>query len=301
MTFRFGLQSKKRDEITILDILNILICGSFAFICIYPLYYILINSLSSPGAVVRGVFFYPLEFTLRSYNELWNIPGIQSSVIISILRTVVGSVYTTFCSSFAAYILTRRHLPFRKAFYRFFIVTMYINAGFIANYLLITSLGLRNNFLVYILPYGVSAFYIILIKTYIESMAASVWESAEIDGAGVARIYFSIILPLAKPILACIIIFAAVFQWNAWADNLFFISGSRGRHLNTLQYLLYINLQSALGAAFRETGGEAGVLNISPTTLRMAMTFITVLPILCVYPFMQRHFTKGIMLGAVKG
>jgi ABC-type glycerol-3-phosphate transport system permease component len=178
---------------------------------------------------------------------------------------------------------------------------MYINAGFIAHYILISNLGLKNNFLVYILPYGVSAYYIILIKTYIESMPSSVWESAEIDGAGVLRIYAQIIVPLAKPILACIIIFAAVFQWNAWADDLYYMVGSKARNLHCLQFLLYQNLQSTVGSSFRDSGGDAGMMNVTPTTLRMAMTFVTVFPILCVYPIMQRHFTKGIMLGAVKG
>ena len=297
-----AVASKKRKDIIMpLDILNIIIAGLFAFICIYPLYYIMINSMSSPSAVGKGIFFYPEDVTFEAYRQLRNISGFESSIVISVLRTVIGSTYTTLCSSFAAYILTRRYLPLKKLFYRFFIVTMYFNAGFIAHYILISRLGLRNNFLVYILPYGVSAYYIILIKTFIESMPASVWESAEIDGAGVLRIYVRIIVPLAQPILACIIIFAAVFQWNAWADDLYYMMGSRARNLHCLQFLLYQNLQSALGSAFRNSGGDAGMLQITPTTLRMAMTFVTVMPILCVYPFMQRYFTKGIMLGAVKG
>jgi multiple sugar transport system permease protein/putative aldouronate transport system permease protein len=292
----------RRKRIYILDLLNVLISGLFAFICIYPLYYILINSFSSPEAVAKGVFLFPEEITLKAYGQLKMIPGIRSSIVISILRTVIGSLYTTLCSSFTAYILTRRYLPVKKLFYRVFIVTMYINAGFIAHYILISNLGLKNNFLVYILPYGVSAYYIILIKTYIESMPASVWESAEIDGAGVLLIYVRIIVPLAKPILACIIVFAAVFQWNAWADDLYYMLGSRARNLHCLQFLLYQNIQqSTMASSFLNAAGGTGMMNVTPTTLRMAMTFITVLPVLCVYPFMQRYFTKGIMLGAVKG
>jgi multiple sugar transport system permease protein/putative aldouronate transport system permease protein len=298
----FTLVGEKKDGFNLFDILNILIVGLFAFLCIYPLYYILINSFSSPLAVGRGVFLAPVEFTLEAYKQLNSISGIGSSIFISVGRTVVGSLWTTFCSSFAAYILTRRHLPIRKILYRFFIVTMYINAGFIAHYLLISSLGLKNNFLVYILPYGMSAYYLILIKTYIEnSMPASVWESAEIDGAGVAMIYGRIIVPLAQPILACIIIFAAVFQWNAWADDLYYMLGARARNLHCLQFLLYKNLQSTMSSAVRDNSVASGQMDVTPTTLRMAMTFVTVLPVLCVYPFMQRYFTKGIMLGSVKG
>jgi multiple sugar transport system permease protein/putative aldouronate transport system permease protein len=250
--------------------------------------------------VLKGTFFIPREFTWDAYNNLKAIPGLGSSIFVSIARTVVGSLFTTLCSSFVAYILTKRHLPARKVIYRFFIVTMYINAGFIPYYLLISRIGLKNNFLVYIFPNAVSTYYIILIKTYIESLPAAVWESAEIDGAGVLTIYFRIILPLAKPILACIIVFAAVWQWNSWSDDLFFMMGSKARYLHCLQFLLYQNLQSNMAAALRSPEVAAG-LRITPTTLRMAMTFITVLPILTVYPFMQRYFTKGIMLGAVKG
>jgi multiple sugar transport system permease protein/putative aldouronate transport system permease protein len=179
---------------------------------------------------------------------------------------------------------------------------MYINAGFIPYYLVISNIGLRNNFLVYILPSAISAYYMILIKTYIESMPMPLWESAEIDGAGILRIYASIIVPLAKPILACIIVFSAVSQWNSWADDFFFMMGTKARNLHCLQFLLYTSLQSNIAAAVKGGGAAAGAaIKINPTTLRMAMTFFTVLPILCVYPFMQRYFTKGIMLGAIKG
>jgi multiple sugar transport system permease protein/putative aldouronate transport system permease protein len=294
--------AKRNTGNPLLNFINMLILGVFAFSCIYPLYFIFINSLSHPTAVTNGVYIFPRQFTLEAYINLKEVAGLGSSIVVSIGRAVIGSLFTTLCSSFAAYILTRRHMIARKIFYRFFIVTMYINAGFIPYYLLISNLGLKNNFLVYILPYGVSAYYIILVKTYIESMPTAVWESAEIDGAGVLRIYFNIIVPLAQPILACIIVFAAVFQWNAWSDDLFFMLGARARNLHCLQFLLYRNLQSNMAAAVQGGGATAGAaIKVTPTTLRMAMTFITVLPILCVYPFMQRYFTKGIMLGAVKG
>jgi ABC-type glycerol-3-phosphate transport system permease component len=297
----FSLFKENKNGFNLFDALNVLAVGVFAFLCIYPLYYIFINSLSSPLAVGRGVFLYPVDITYEAYVQLKTIPGIGSGIFISIARTVCGSLWTTLWSSFAAYILTRQNLPGRKILYRFFIVTMYINAGFIAHYLLISAVGLKNNFLVYILPYSISAYYLILIKTFIESMPASVWESAEIDGAGVIRIYAKIIVPLAKPILACIIIFASVFQWNAWSDDLYYMLGSKARNLHCLQFLLYKNLQSTMGSSVSGEAGDARMMNVTPTTLRMAMTFISVVPILCVYPFMQRYFTKGIMLGAVKG
>ena len=151
---------------------------------------------------------------------------------------------------------------------------------------MISNIGLKNNFLVYILPSAVQAYFIILVKTYIESIPGELIESAEIDGAGLVKIYFKLIIPLAKPILACIIVFAAVNQWNAWADDMYFMQGRK----------LQSNVVSSTAGA-----AAGAAIKVSSTTLRMAMSFITVVPILCVYPFMQRFFTKGIMLGAVKG
>ena len=298
------MTTKKNKKIGFPGILNMLILFFAAFICIYPLYYIFINSLSTPAAIMRGIFIFPHpgDWSLEAYKNLGTISGLWSSIVISVLRTVSGSLLTMICSSFVAYLLTNHDMPCRKFFYRAIILTMYINAGFIPYYILVSQLGLRNNFLIYILPSAVSAYFIILIKTYIETLPASMQESAEIDGAGILKVFLKIILPLTKPILACIIVFAAVNQWNSWADDMFFMQGSRARNLHCLQFLLYQKLNSNIAAAISGGGAAAGAaIKITPTSLRMAMTFITTLPILCVYPFMQRFFTKGIMLGAVKG
>ncbi len=292
--------NKKKNKFSIANIINILILGAFTFICVYPLWYIFINSFSSPQAINRGVYFIPQEFTLEAYKQMIDIPGLTSSIGIAFARTIIGTLLTLVCCSFTAYLLSDRDLPKRKLIYRFFILTMYINAGFIPYYLTISAIGLKNNFLVYVLPAAVQAYFIILIKTYIESIPAELVESAEMDGAGLIKIYYRIILPLSKPILACIVVFAAVNQWNAWADDMYFMQGRKANGLHCLQYLLYTKLQSNV---VNSTAGAAAGANmtVSSNSLRMAMSFVTVIPILCVYPYMQRFFTKGIMLGAVKG
>ena len=292
--------NKKKNKFSIGYIINILILGAFTFICVYPLWYIFINSFSSPQAINRGVYFIPQEFTLEAYKQMIDIPGLTSSIGIAFARTIIGTLLTLICCSFTAYLLSDRDLPKRKLIYRFFILTMYINAGFIPYYLTISAIGLKNNFLVYVLPAAVQAYFIILIKTYIESIPAELVESAEMDGAGLIKIYYRIILPLSKPILACIVVFAAVNQWNAWADDMYFMQGRKANGLHCLQYLLYTKLQSNV---VNSTAGAAAGANmaVSSNSLRMAMSFVTVIPILCVYPYMQRFFTKGIMLGAVKG
>jgi multiple sugar transport system permease protein/putative aldouronate transport system permease protein len=292
--------NKKKNKFSIANIINILILGAFTFICVYPLWYIFINSFSSPQAINRGVYFIPQEFTLEAYKQMIDIPGLTSSIGIAFARTIIGTLLTLICCSFTAYLLSDRDLPKRKLIYRFFILTMYINAGFIPYYLTISAIGLKNNFLVYVLPAAVQAYFIILIKTYIESIPAELVESAEMDGAGLIKIYYRIILPLSKPILACIVVFAAVNQWNAWADDMYFMQGRKANGLHCLQYLLYTKLQANV---VNSTAGAAAGANmaVSSNSLRMAMSFVTVIPILCVYPYMQRFFTKGIMLGAVKG
>lgn len=294
------MDTKKKQKFSIANLINVIILGLFTFICIYPLWYIFINSFSSPQAINRGVYIIPLEFTLEAYKQMLDIPGLTSSIGIAFARTIIGTTLTLVCCSFCAYLLADRDLPKRKILYRFFILTMYVNAGFIPYYLTISAIGLKNNFLVYVLPTAVQAYFIILIKTYIESIPGELVESAEMDGAGLIKIYYRIILPLSKPILACIVVFAAVNQWNAWADDMYFMQGRKATDLHCLQYLLYTKLQSNVVTS--TAGAAAGAnLAVSSNSLRMAMSFITVIPILCVYPYMQRFFTKGIMLGAVKG
>lgn len=292
---------KRNRRVTPLGAVNIGLLALVMLVCVYPMYFIFINSISDARALAGGVYLLPQNITLEAYVQLKTIQGIGSGILMSVARTVIGSLLTMLCSSFVAYLLTYRDMPAKTLFYRFFIITMYVNAGFIPYYLVISGLGLKNNFLVYVLPSAVSAYFMILVKTYIESMPASLRESAEIDGAGILTVYVQIILPLAKPILACIVVFAAVNQWNAWSDDMFFMQGSRARNLHVLQYLLYKKLQSSGGVSVSGSTGSGAAIAVTPMSLRMAMTFVSMLPILCVYPFMQRYFTKGIMLGAVKG
>ena len=161
---------KKKNKITIAGTINTVLLGLITFICVYPLWYIFINSFSSPGAVNLGVYLLPKEFTTEAYTEMLQIPGLKSSIWIAFARTIFGTLLTCFFCSFAAYILANRDLPCKKFLYRFFIVTMYVNAGFIPYYLLISNIGLKNNFLVYILPSAVQAYFIILVKSYFESI-----------------------------------------------------------------------------------------------------------------------------------
>lgn len=280
--------------------LNFFLLIVFAFLCVYPLYFIFINSISGADAVVRGVYILPEDFSLEFYKSLLQMPNIPNSIVVSVARTVLGTALTVICSSFLGYMVTQSELPMRKWVYRFVVATMYFNAGLIPWYILMVNLGLKNNFLLYILPSAVGAYYVVLSKTYIESIPASVEESAKIDGAGVLTIYARLILPMSMPIIACLIVFCAVNQWNAWSDNFYLVSDSK---LSTLQYQLYMNLANE-SSNVTNTTSSSSLLRSKATTelgLRYALSMLTVLPIILVYPFMQKYFVKGIMLGAVKG
>ncbi len=270
--------------------------------CVYPFYYIFIASISDPDAVQKSMIsWYPLEPTLKNYAQVFELNGIFNAFLVSIARTVVGTIVTLFFTSILAYTLTKRELPCRKLFYSIAIVSMYINAGLIPWYLTMRTIGLRDNFLVYILPTAVSAYSMILIKTYMESIAGEIEESAKIDGAGYFTIYWRIIMPVCKPVLAAVVVFTAVGQWNSWTDNLLLVNDM---NLKTLQMTLLEYLNQATNIANMARTGGAGAVSgaaISPFTLRMTITMVVTIPILVVYPFMQKYFINGIMIGAVKG
>lgn len=288
----------------ILDGFIYIFFGLFGFVCVYPFYYIFINTISNNKLSERGaIIWLPKDLHLQNYIDAVKIPGLGQAAMISISRTVIGTLLTVFTAAFLGYMFTRGTMWKRQLWYRMVIITMYFNAGIIPWYLTMRNLGLTNNFWGYILPAIISPFYIILTKTYVESLPRELQEAAECDGAGVLTIFFRIILPIAKPILATIAIFAAVSQWNSFQDTLLLMTQER---YYTLQFILYRYLQSSqsLSAIINATAGsgDAMIANVqTQTSIRMTVTIIVALPILVVYPMFQRFFVKGIMIGAVKG
>lgn len=290
----------------VFNIINYTVLGLFAIMCFYPFWYILIYSLSDPVKAQTGITIWFKGFSLFNFEKVLELKGIGSALMISILRTTIGTFLSVFACSFMGYLFSKQEMPGRKFLYRMLVITMYVGGGLIPTYLTISAYHLTNTFWVYVLPGVVSAYNIILVKTFVEQLPGSLEESAILDGAGIFTIYSRIILPLSKPIIATIVTFTAVGQWNAYMDNYLYVSESS---LNTLQYLLYkfLNstqeltklLQQGDTSAMQQMGTSAQML--TPLGVRMTITVITVLPIFLVYPFMQKYFAKGIMLGAVKG
>ena len=239
-----------------------------------------------------------------NYTALLNVSDLSSALIVSLSRTVLGTALMVAASGFIGYLVTKDEMWGRKFWYRFLVITMYFNAGLIPWFLNMQMLGLTNTFWAYIIPGIVAPYNIILVKTYIESIPAELEESAQIDGASFFTVFRKIIWPLSKPILATIAIFGAVGHWNSFTDSLILMTSAP--KLYTLQHRLYIYLNQASNlSALMESGGSVSeaVLKsaMSGKVIKYTISMVTVIPILIVYPFMQRYFEKGIMLGAVKG
>ena len=301
---------KKRRKIKpgdmVFQIVNYLVFLIITLICVYPFYYMIVNTISANDLSSNGLInFLPKSVHFDNYRQVLMLDGLSTAALVSLGRTVLGTACTVLASAFLGFMFTQERLWHRKFWYRFFVITMYFNAGLIPMFITMQTLHLTNTFRVYVIPAIVQPFNIILVKTYIESMPKSLQEAAEIDGAGIFTIFGKIILPTAKPILATVAIFSAVGQWNSFQDTLLYITDQK---LYSLQYLLYtyINQASSLAAMVRNNGtGAINAMTLAtqqtPTSIRMTVSVIVVLPILFVYPVFQRFFVKGIMIGSVKG
>ncbi|WP_256758855.1 carbohydrate ABC transporter permease [Cohnella sp. WQ 127256] len=274
----------------------------FALCCVYPFYYILINSVSDPIMVTKGIYLWPKGFNVTVYQEMLGQRSISVAFGVSLSRAVLGTILTVFSCALFSYIITKKEMPFRKTVYRFVVVTLYLNAGLIPWYLTMKMLGLKNSFLLYILPSVIVGFFVILMKTFIEQIPVALEEAAVVEGAGFFTIFAKIIFPVSLPIIATITVFNAVNQWNSWMDNLFLVNDP---NLQTLQLTLLNFLKQSEALAQETTrrmmGNQSAGHQISPQNVKMAITMIVTAPILLIYPFMQKYFVKGIMLGAVKG
>ncbi len=304
------LAVKKKKKLTAGDvsfnIINYAVFGIFTLICIYPFYYMVINTISSNDLSAAGlVNFLPKGIHFSNYKALMELNGLSTAAIVSVGKTVIGTGLTVIATAFLGFMFTQEKMWKRKLWYRFTVITMYFNAGLIPMFITMKNLHLTNTFWVYVIPTIVQPFNIILVKTYVESLPKALQEAAEIDGAGIFKIFYKIILPTCTPILATVAIFAAVNQWNNYQDTLIYITDQK---LYSLQYLLYtyINQASSLAAMVRNSGAAgmsaaALATQQTGTSIQMTVSVVVVLPILCIYPMFQRFFVKGIMIGSVKG
>ena len=275
-----------------------------ALICIYPFYYLVINTISRNDYVDLGLVMYkPVGFHINNYINMFKLDNVVNSLFISVSRTIMGTALPLVTTAILGYLFTKENMKHRKFLYRMTIITMYFSAGMIPVYMNIKMLGLLNNYWVYIIPGLIRVYNMVLVKTFIESLPASLEESAQMDGAGYVRRFVSIVFPLSKPILATVGLFSAVSAWNSYMDTLLYITNSK---LYTLQFTLYeyLNQATAIASSINSMTDMSMLdraTQISTTSVRNTMAIVTILPIICVYPFIQRYYVQGMMIGAVKG
>lgn len=296
---------KTQIEPFVFHTLNGLLMIAVAVITLYPFLNTFAVSLNAGNDTIRGgIYMWPREWTGQNYRAVFANGNILNALWVSVARTVIATVLSLFLTSMLAYALSRKDYLLRKPITILVVLTMYFSAGLIPTYFLIKDLHLLNNFLVYIVPGLVSAFNMIVIRTYIQTLPEGLIESAKIDGAGDFRTFMSIILPLCQPVLATVALFVAVGQWNSWFDT--FLYASSKQELSTLQFELMkllsssMNLNSSAAVSSGADPAAAAQSQVTPVSIRAAITIVASLPILVVYPFLQKYFVHGLQLGSVK-
>ncbi|WHY02839.1 carbohydrate ABC transporter permease [Neobacillus sp. DY30] len=290
----------------IFDIFNYTFMVFLCVVMLYPFLNQMAVSLNDANDSIKGgIFLLPREFTWANYQHVFGEASIIQSFMISVLRTLIGTLTSVLGTAMVAYTISRKDFVFKKFVTIAFVLTMYFNGGLIPNYLLIKELNLLDSFWVYILPGIIGVFNLIVIRSFIEGIPESLFESAKIDGAGDFTIFIKIVLPLSMPVLATVSLFVAVYQWNSWFDV--FLYNSSVPELSTLQYELMKILQNSNASMSGKTAADAfassnsSANSVTPTSIRATMTIIASLPIIMVYPFLQKYFVKGLTLGGVKG
>lgn len=282
----------------IFGVFNVIVLAVIAVLCLYPFLYTVSISFSSAAEASRdGLHLYPRDISLTSYRMVLTDPNIVTGFMNSIVRTVLGTLLTVTASCIAAYPLARREMPHRALITFIIVFTMLFGGGMVPGYLLIKKLGFINTIWALVVPGMLGAFNIIIVKNFFQSLPESFVESARMDGAGEWRILFHIYIPLSKPVLATVALWSAVGHWNAWFDAVLYITDDRKQVLQT--FLQRIVIES--GTQMMELGiTDTSVLQFTGETIKAATIIVTILPIICVYPFVQKYFVKGIMLGGVK-
>lgn len=290
-------------KITLFDLILSIGMTIVIIITLYPFLNILAISLNDAVDTAKGgIHIWPRQFTFANYTEIFGSNDrLLKAFIMSVTRTVVGTVTGIIASTMLAYTLSRKDFVFNKPIAILLVLTMFVSGGLIPDYMLIRNLGLINEFAVYILPMLISAFNVIIIRSFMDNLPKALEESAKMDGANDFTIFARIILPLSMPVIATISLFLAVGQWNSWFDT--YLYARSNENLTTLQYELMKILDNAStsgGAGINAQNAEFIAKQTNPQSLKMAITIIATVPILMVYPFLQKYFVTGLTLGAVK-
>ena len=278
---------------------NTLFMSAFVVITLYPVWNTLAISFNDGTDALRGgIYLWPRKWTLKNYITVLEKQNLITGAYITVARTVVGTLLALVANAILAFIVSRKDFLFKQELSLFWVITMYVNGGMIPTFLLYKSLGLTNSFWVYVIPGMFSAFNMLVIRTYMTGIPDSLEESAQLDGAGYTTIFIKIISPLCKPVYATVALFVAVGQWNSWFDAMLY--NRMSSNLTTLQYELMKLLSSVSNQGTSAEAMKNAAGTVTPTSVRAAATILTMLPIICLYPFLQRYFVTGLTIGGVK-
>lgn len=292
---------KDKKDFLFMSVVYLFIVSVF-IVTFYPFWNIFIISLNSAEDTLRGnLYLWPREFSLASYQQILNDREIWTAIQVTVLRTLAGTPLAVLVISMLSFALSKKELVGGKAWTLYFVFTMYFGGGLIPYYMVLKSYNLIDNFMVFVLPGMMNVFYMIIVRTFMQGLPQELDESAKMDGANYLQIFFKIILPLTTPVLATIGLFTAIGHWNSWFDSYVF---TYNPDLKTLQAVLVKILNqyqtgSMVGDA-QQMANASKRMAVSPDTIRMAATMVATLPIIMVYPFLQKYFVKGMTLGAVK-
>jgi putative aldouronate transport system permease protein len=284
--------------------INVVFLLVLSLTVIYPFVNIFAISLNDGrDAMMGGIYLWPRKFSLIAYRTIFSEANLVHSAYISVLRTVIGTLSGLACTAVVAYVLSKKDLVCRRTIIFLYVVTMYVSGGIVPEYLLIRQLGMYNNFSVYVVPGLVTAMNVMMMRQFFEELPQSLLESARIDGASELRVLIQIVMPMATPVLATIALFIAVGHWTYWFDTYFYTKNDH--KLSTLQGVL---VKILMQAQAQQMGADTSSLQefiknekkATPEVIKMATITITTVPILIVYPFLQKYFVGGITLGAVK-
>ena len=294
---QYKIKSKKFD---IFPFINSVIMILFVIITLYPVLNTLAISLNDGTDALRGgIYLWPRKFTWKNYTTVLHKDNLITGAYITVARTLIGTLLSLAANAILAFIVSRKRFLFQREVSLFWVITMYVNGGMIPTLILYRNMNLTNSFWVYVIPGMVSAFNVLVMRTFMEGLPSALEESAMIDGANDFTIFTRIISPLCKPVYATVALFVAVGQWNSWFDAMLY--NRMNTQYTTLQYELMKLLSSVMqqsGSA--TTGGNTATAAVTPVTVRSAATVVTMLPIILLYPFLQRYFVSGMTIGSVK-
>lgn len=292
-----SLLNRKTKGDVVFDIINLLILLFICFVTLYPFYYLLVMSFTSGDVPLTKLYWYPPKITLSNYAKVLSDSDIWNGYKNTIIRTVLGTVISVLCVICTAYPLSKKYLVHRNIFTSFVVITMFVSGGTIPSYLLVKSLNIMNTVWALVLPTAISAYNVVITRNFFMGIPPALEESAQLDGANDIRILFSIYVPVSLPVIATITLWVAVAHWNAWFDSLIYITESNKQVLQIIMRRIVLEgTQDMLNPdAFEES------MQVSTDTIKATTVMVTTIPILVVYPFIQKYFVKGVMVGSLKG